>query len=146
MQCSNVSSHYCYCCYYYLSRAWAQILLIRTQQGSPLLRRSGSGQFRFQPWGGIELERQLTVTDHLGQPARFTSLSVLEQGQNTLQHSRKATCSSTEKQTLCLRKPQADADSWLKTEDLQDQDMLHPVYSLPRFPRLFVYFRGLKRH
>ena len=91
---------------------------------------SGSGQFRFQPRGGIELERQLTVTNHLGQPARFASLSVLEQGQNTLQYSRKATRSSTEKQAPRLCKPQADADSWLKREDLQDQDMLPIQYIL----------------
>lgn len=49
---------------------------------------SGSDQFRLQPRDGTELEGQLTVTDPLGQPAGFTSLSALEQGQNTLQHKR----------------------------------------------------------
>lgn len=102
---------------------------------------SGSDQFRFQPRDGTELEGQLTVTDPLGQPAGFTSLSALEQGQNTLQHTEKPRTPpqrNTHRGHLC--KPQADTDSWLGRAILEDWDILSPEDSSP------TDFQGLMRH
>lgn len=99
-------------------------------QRSPSPRTSGSGWFQFWPQGGPELKGQRTVADHLGQPARFTSLSGLKQGQNALERKREATHSAMEKQSRShLCKPQGDTESWL--ERLEDEDILHVVYFFP---------------